>query len=123
MWKEWKCIFTANNIVETPGEENERANQLVKDRKRAIFLDLESENYCRERYSVELSLNGVVCDMEIDTAADFSIMSKSIYDQFSHFPLYPSAVKLKTYTGETLQVSGEMKCELCTKIRLLGCQL
>jgi hypothetical protein len=72
-----------------------------------------SENYSRERYSVELSLNGVVCDMEIDTAADFSIMSKSIYDQkFSHFPLYPSAVKLKTYTGETLQVSGEMKCEI-----------
>jgi hypothetical protein len=62
--------------------------------------------------------------MEIDTAADFSIMSKSIYDQkFNHFPLYPSAVKLKTYTGETLQVSGEMKCEMRTKIRLLGCQL
>jgi hypothetical protein len=47
------------------------------------------------------------------TAADFSIMSKSIYDQkFSHFPLYPSAVKWKTYTGETLQVSREMKCEI-----------
>ena len=30
--------FTANDIVETPGEENEGANQLVKDRKRAIFL-------------------------------------------------------------------------------------
>jgi hypothetical protein len=29
MWKEWKCFFTANNIVETPGEENEGANQLV----------------------------------------------------------------------------------------------
>ena len=51
--------------------------------------------------------------MGIDTAADFSIMCKSIYDQkFSHFPLYPSAVKLKTYTGETFQVSGEMKCEI-----------
>ncbi|CAB3983485.1 Hypothetical predicted protein [Paramuricea clavata] len=33
-----EMFFTANNIVETPGEENEGANQLVKDWKRAIFL-------------------------------------------------------------------------------------
>ncbi len=72
-----------------------------------------SENTSSDRYNVELSINGVACGMEIDTAADFSIMSKSIYDQkFPQFPLYPSAVKLKTYTGETLQVSGEMKCEV-----------
>ncbi|CAB4021332.1 Transposon Ty3-I Gag-Pol poly [Paramuricea clavata] len=77
------------------------------------LYSVESENYSHKRYNVELSLNGVVCDMEIDTAADFSIMSKSMYDQkFSHFPLYPSAVKLKTYTGEILQVSGEIKCEI-----------
>jgi hypothetical protein len=59
-----------------------------------------SENLSRDRYSVELSLNGVVCDMEIDTAADFSIMSKSIYDQnFSHFPLYPSAINIEDLHG------------------------
>ncbi|CAB4030743.1 Transposon Tf2-9 poly, partial [Paramuricea clavata] len=54
------------------------------------LYSVESENYCQshKRYNVELSLNGVVCDMEIDTAADFSIMT----------------VKLKTYTGEILQM-------------------
>jgi hypothetical protein len=31
-------FFTANNIVKTPGEANVEANQLVSDRKRAIFL-------------------------------------------------------------------------------------
>ena len=33
-----EMFFTANNIVETPGEANEEANPLVSDRKRAIFL-------------------------------------------------------------------------------------
>jgi hypothetical protein len=33
-----EMFFTANNIVETPGEANVEANQLVSDRKRAIFL-------------------------------------------------------------------------------------
>ena len=33
-----EMFFTANNIVETAGEENEAENQLVRGRKRAIFL-------------------------------------------------------------------------------------
>ena len=31
-------FFTANNIVETTGERNVQANQVVAERKRAIFL-------------------------------------------------------------------------------------
>ena len=51
--------------------------------------------------------------MEVDTAADYSIMSKSTYMQkFSGTPLHPSNVKLKTYTGETLVVCGEMQCDV-----------
>ena len=33
-----EMFFTANGIVEVTGEDHEAANQLVKDRQRAIFL-------------------------------------------------------------------------------------
>ena len=51
--------------------------------------------------------------MEVDTAADYSIMSKSTYARkFSNFPLHPSKDALKTYTGETLTECGEMQCDI-----------
>ena len=54
--------------------------------------------------------------MELDTAADFSIMSKSEYiEKFADTPLTPSQVTLKTYTGEILEVSGEMHCDIVYK--------
>lgn len=75
-----------------------------------------TDNPTCKRYTVEMSINGSMCELEVDTAADFSIMSKSIYNQkFSHMPLHPSRVKLKTYTGETLQVCGEMQCNIVYK--------
>ena len=62
------------------------------------------------KYSVEMIINGKVCQMEVDTAAGYSVMSKSVYiDKFADNPLNPSKVKLKTYTGEVLDVSGEMQ--------------
>lgn len=67
----------------------------------------------RKRYTAELSVNGCVCEMDVDTAADFSVMSKSTYLQrFSHIPLSSSDTVLRTYTGESLEVCGEMQCEV-----------
>ena len=52
------------------------------------------------RYALEMKINGKPCMMELDTAADFSIMSKSEYiEKFADTPLTPSQVTLKTYTG------------------------
>ena len=54
--------------------------------------------------------------MELDTAADFSIMSKSEYfEKFADKPLTPSQVTLNTYTGEVLEVLGEMYCDIVYK--------
>ena len=54
--------------------------------------------------------------MELDTAADFSTMSKSEHlEKFADKPLTPSQVTLKTYTGEVLEVSGEMQCDIVYK--------
>ena len=67
-------------------------------------------------YTVEMYINGSLCELEVDTAADYSIMSKSMYMQkFSNLPLRSSQVRLKTYTGESLTVCGEMQCDIMHK--------
>ena len=68
------------------------------------------------KYTVELEINGKECNMELDTAADYSIMSKSEYlERFADRPLSSSVVTLRTYTGEVLDVSGEMQCDIVYK--------
>ena len=55
------------------------------------------------KYTVELGINGKESKMELDTAADYSIMSKSEYlERFADRPLTPSKVTLRIYTGEVL---------------------
>ena len=63
-----------------------------------------------------MKINGKLCMMELDTAADFSIMRKREYlEKFADKPLTPSQVTLKRYTGEVLDVSGEMHCDIVYK--------
>ena len=79
-------------------------------------LDTNKPN--RIKYTVELEINGKPCKMELDTAADYSIMSKSVHvylERFADRPLTPSKVTLKTYTGEWLDVLGEMQCNIVYK--------
>ena len=65
---------------------------------------------------MEMKINGKPCMMELDTAADFSIMSKSEYlEKFADKPLTPSQVILKTYTGEVLEVSRKIHCDIVYK--------
>ena len=74
-------------------------------------LDTNKPN--RNNYTVEMVINGKLCNMELDTASDYSIISKSEYlEIFADRPLTPSKVTLKTYTGEVLDVSGEMQCDI-----------
>jgi len=51
--------------------------------------------------------------MELNIAADFSIMSKTEYlEKFTDKPLTPSKATLKTYMlGEVLDVSGEISVQ------------
>ena len=54
--------------------------------------------------------------MEVNTAADYSIMAHSVYlEKFADTPLSPSKVVRRTYTGEVLEVSGEMQCNVIYK--------
>ena len=74
-----------------------------------------TENPNNNTYNIEMSPNSSLVAMEVDTVADYS-MSKSTYTQkFCNFPLHPSNVELKTYTGETLTICGEMQCDIVYK--------
>ena len=64
-------------------------------------------------YLIEVEINGESINMEVDTAADFSIMSRDTYiKRFKSFPLQNTDVKLKTYSGETLRTCGQMLCKV-----------
>ena len=64
-------------------------------------------------YHVEVEINGENMDMQIDTAADYSIMSRDTYvKKFKSVPLQKTDIKLKTYTGETLKTCGQIACKV-----------
>ena len=51
--------------------------------------------------------------MQIDTAADHTIMCKSVYRRdFSHIPLRKSKIRLCTYTGDPITVCSELLCDI-----------
>ena len=66
--------------------------------------------------TVPVLLNKSKLEMEVDTGAALSVISKSTYDQLwsdeSAPPLKPAAAKLKTYTGEQIRVVGAITVEV-----------
>ena len=67
-------------------------------------------------FIVELSVSGSVLEMEVDTGATRSIISKTTYEGLwctDEAPLLqPSQARLKTYTGEEINVAGGIKVEV-----------
>ena len=57
---------------------------------------------------IELSINGTLITMTLDTGASIGIISEQTYQtQLPHLHLHKSDILLRTYTGETLTVCGE----------------
>ena len=74
-------------------------------------------------YSVEMLINGKPCKMEVNTAADNAITAHSVYlEKFADTPLTPSKAVLRTHTGEVLEVSGEMQCNVFIRIHTIHYQ-
>ena len=56
---------------------------------------------------VKPKIQGKIIEMELDTGAAVSLISKELYDmQFCHLPLRHTNVILKTYTGEMISPEG-----------------
>ena len=58
---------------------------------------------------MEVTINGTPVQMELDTGAPLSLLSKSTYEQIPSLQLQPTDVQLKMYTGEVVQILGEVK--------------
>ena len=65
---------------------------------------------------VDLKVNNVEVVMELDKGASLTIMSeKTLKHKFPHLELQPSAVILKTYSGEQLTVLGRAQVKVTNK--------
>lgn len=65
-------------------------------------------------YKVTLIVNGKPLEMEIDTGAAVSIISKSTMKSlFSPCALTETSLNLRTYTSESIMVLGQMTAEVC----------
>ena len=97
--------------VQTPDEDGIQSS----DDELGIFGLFATNSGRASKYLVEVEINGESINMEVDTAADFSIMSRDTYiKRFKSFPLQNTDVKLylrpKTYSGETLRTCGQDRC-------------
>ena len=64
----------------------------------------------REPLEVDLEVDGLTLRMELDTGASLSLISKSIFKQrWPSESLQPTTIKLKTYSGEPLEVLGSLE--------------
>ena len=59
---------------------------------------------------VKPKVNGITLNMEVDTGASVSIISENTYKKcFQNCKLAKTNVKLKTYTGEKIEVLGQIQ--------------
>jgi len=62
---------------------------------------------------IPVKVNGEDCSMELDTGASMSIMSEEAWKKsFTRAPLEKSQIKLRMYTRETLDVTGQAQVEV-----------
>ena len=65
-------------------------------------------------YRTELWLNGKLVEMEVDTGAAVSLIGHDKFQElFPQLSLTKSTEILRTYTGERLDVRGEVQVEAC----------
>ena len=61
------------------------------------------------RMSVCMCIEGTTFDMQLDTAADVSLLPDSLYRKhLSHLPLLPAGVVLNTYENQTVDLTGKI---------------
>ena len=70
-------------------------------------------NTKNREFKLNMNVNNVMIPMSIDTAADCSIMGKDTYDKFfNSIPIKKICTTLKTYSGEKLNLLGEIECKV-----------
>ncbi len=76
-----------------------------------FLFNIKTLNTCNAGIMLELTFEGKPLSMELDTGAAMTIVSERTWKAtFPKLPLRKSTVKLRTYTGEPLEIAGE--CEV-----------
>ena len=56
-----------------------------------------------------MCIEGTNFDMQLDTAADVSLLPENLYRKhLSHLPLKPAGIVLKTYENQTVELVGKI---------------
>ena len=109
--RQGKCRL--QNLAVDPPVADENEIQSSEDELGIFGLYATNSDRVGRGYHVEVAVNDESISMELDTAADYSIMSSDTYaKKFKAFPLQNTDVQLKTYSGETLKTCGQMLCEV-----------
>ena len=78
-----------------------------------FLFDIKAGTTCQAGIGVDVHVDGVPLHMELDTGASVTVISKKTWhDLFQNRPLGEAAVKLKTYTGEPLEIVGQAEVDV-----------
>jgi hypothetical protein len=73
-------------------------------------------NQIRNPFIVKVNIDDTVLEMEIDSGAAISCISReTYYNQFSSYPLSQNYTKLKSYTGHAINPLGYINVKICYK--------
>ena len=112
------CRTKRNGRKTEPGSRTRKANYVMtnpNEHEQATPTDDPTYNLFtvagsgQDSILMEVTINGTPVQMELDTGASLSLLSKSTYEQIPSLQLQPTDVQLKTYTGEVVQILGEVK--------------
>ena len=99
-----KRDFAETKYVEEVVEEGTDDDEVL-----GIFTAKDSEKDGRTPIHVSVMLDQKSCKIQLDTGATVSILPKALYDQqFSHWSLCSTKIKLQAYNGVRIPVYGEV---------------
>lgn len=69
--------------------------------------------YPPKRIMLSLTLNGKQVNMQLDTAANVTLVSENLVKSIPNVRITPSKVQIKDYSGNDIKVAGAMDANLC----------
>ena len=100
-----KPKFKKKRVHHMDAKEMSNSDGSTTDSELTVYMMAQNGN--SSHMCVKPKIEGKIIEMELDTGAAVSLISKELYDmQFCHLPLRHTNVILKTYTGEMISPEG-----------------
>lgn len=90
------------------------ANDENENMKEVSMYSLKVEVKENDPIKIPVELNGIVLQMEVDSGAGVSVISKQCFEEkFSRWKIQPTNIRLRGYGGELLDVVGMFEPSIC----------